>query len=407
MVISKKNCFLPIMCILLFLCQRLVLTFGSFEFSFSLIILPAIIVYQLIHKKSYLSKKSFFIYLIFIFFVTISVLMNNQNEYTSLFYLILIYFILCFNLNFEGEEIKSVKKSFTIIFTIVAVIAIFQFIIQFFGGEFLDIFHLIPNSMKISGFNNSYPIVYGNRIMKSNGMFCLEPSFLSQFMAVAIFLELKNEKINFYRIALYVFAIICSFAGTGILLLLFVIPFFFKTSIKNKIIILVVVMITIIFLLNFEYTNLIVSRVFEFGLDNSSANIRFINPYKVVFELDFKHLMFGNGAGSTGEVENIGLSYNLNALTKVMFEYGLLSSLLFIALVLLIFFKKGISVYSIVLLSMYLFLGGNLLQPSIIFVIFVLNECSENNLYSLKRISTNNTIDNNLIINQRSNGIYE
>ena len=103
--------------------------------------------------------------------------------------------------------------------SVAALIGVAQFVGQFvFGADiafFLD--KHLPENVTVSGYNSLIPLYWDSPVYKSNGVFFLEPSFLSQYMAVAIILELLFFS-NWKRVVLYAAAMFASFSGTGMVL---------------------------------------------------------------------------------------------------------------------------------------------------------------------------------------------
>src|SRR5262249_27317495 len=79
---------------------------------------------------------------------------------------------------------------FTNCLVIVAVAGIAQFAAQFLNVFMFQFSGIVPEAFLLEpGFSTFQTLQYGSNIYRSNGFFLLEPSFLGQFMAIAIMIE--------------------------------------------------------------------------------------------------------------------------------------------------------------------------------------------------------------------------
>ncbi len=72
--------------------------------------------------------------------------------------------------------------------------------------------------MPEEAYNYSYEIYYGSSILKSNGVVFLEASFASQFLALAIIVQILLGG-GRLRLVLFGAALVSTLSGTGLLLL--------------------------------------------------------------------------------------------------------------------------------------------------------------------------------------------
>ena len=376
MIKIKSVNFIIVLVTILLLCQKVAFHISGFEFSVAIFLMPVLSLNYLSRKQLHLNTNRFILFLIMIFFMSLLTLYNDNNSnIPSLLLFIYIYIWFCFDLDTDNNEKEKIYNCVRTVIFFSAVIGVVQFIGQLLGFPYFDIFDLISNQVKLSGFNTYYPISYGSRIIKSNGWIYLEPSFFSQFMAMGIVLEMNNKKFDknsIIHIVTYSLALLVSFSGTGMILLgISLVPMLKKISLKNRIILILALIIGLFAFSQTEFFYAISSRVFEYRASGSSGAIRFVNPYIVAFNNN--NFFLGNGAGAADRIV-YSFEVNHNAITKVMIEYGFVCLLLFITYVISSFCKKGISTFIVCLLVMYFFLAGNLLQPSITFLLFFLKE---------------------------------
>ena len=366
---------------LLFLTQKIAFTVSSFSFPFALFIFPIFFIFLLCKGRIKVSFSRCCFYVFFIIMALLSSFLNMGHfSLPSLLLLILIYIFLIFDYDLKENERETIVKSSRNVLVVFACLGILQFAVQFVGLPFIDPFLRLPDSLRLLGFNNTYSITYGSDIMKANGMIFLEPSFFSQFMAIGIILEFFSKKLtksNYIRIAIYLLAIVASFSGTGIVILVFtILPYFFIKRVKHKFTFILIFLIALIVLMNTKYGDMILSRVTEISGTRTSGAMRFVNPLIETFSSSNKNLFVGNGAGSTS-TNVFELDVNFNALLKVCYEYGLMTLAFFIVLVIKYFFKNKVSLLTISLFIMYLVLSGNLLSPTMVFLLVVLLESEE------------------------------
>ncbi|MCR4661449.1 MAG: hypothetical protein K5765_05525 [Clostridia bacterium] len=248
-----------------------------------------------------------------------------------------------------------------------------QYLGQCFGFKYFDPYDLIPLEYKLSGFNVYYETSYGSGVMKSNGLIFLEPSFFSQFLAIGFLLTFfsKEKKITKIIIcSIYLLALYTSFSGTGLMLLAFGIIYMIlkNKSIKLKIFLLSISITVIVLLFTSDSLSYFSNRIFEYRDETSSLSIRFINPYIIAFNQSIDKIIVGNGPG-TSKLMSTTISANFSFFPKLICEYGLIGCFLFSLIIFRSFdFKHNLC--SALILFVYLFLAGNLLQPGITLLLY-------------------------------------
>jgi hypothetical protein len=296
----------------------------------------------------------------------------------SFAYLAGLYFIFLFSVDVDRETYRRYLLVYQRVMMVMAGIALLQFAEQLTTHTRLSLFDHVPNGFWIEGYNTRPTLGWGNDFRKSNGEFFLEPSFLSQFLAVAVIIELLFFG-NWRRIALYGAGIFCSFSGTGMLLLVL---FGAATVIKARryefLYALPLLLLAFLLLQDNPYVMAITGRVSEFGAEGSSASIRFDAPNEALLDLvnrDFVGFLIGRGPGvvdQLGKIYGFGES-NYPALHKLLIEYGLVGTVPFLVFLCWRFFAWPRSrILAGALFVMYMVLSGSLLQPHTIFLAYVL-----------------------------------
>lgn len=341
--------------------QRIAITVGNNQIPLILVLtLLSLLFILLSNRESGMIVVRITLFFSFLLLTTIFML-NKEYSAFSYFYLIALYIPFLFYLSFRNEiKIKLIQRFLTFIL-VTSFIGIIQFVFQLIGGSFIDPFAYLSSSYTQQGYLSTYQISYDSNIMKSNGIFYLEPSLFSQFLAIGIVIEISLFK-RWWRIIIYLLALMVTFSGTGILLLIAAtIPILFKLKLKNMLLFLILGLIIFGLFASSEFGQYTLSRTQEYKSPNSSFSTRFINPYKVSIDSDPKDLLFGHGPGQADRTEFV-YPVNFSVLPKLLYEYGLIPSILFVIFLVHIFLYKG-NVISYSLLIMYLFLSGGLLQP--------------------------------------------
>jgi hypothetical protein len=232
-----------------------------------------------------------------------------------------------------GHELAPrALKFFLHIASLLAVLAIAQYFLQGFIDQALlyPIDNLIPQEFVVQGFNAQGTIHYASSQVRATGVFMLEPSFLTQFLAVAIIAEsLTSTKL--WRLGLYGAGILVAHAGTGMLILLIVMPFVVITRRRWDLLLLGALGVAIVVafgeVLNLDF---ITSRTGEFSDPNSSGFARFVGGFYMFEEMLWPNLtraLFGYGAGSFMEYTHLfSIEVADMPMTKMIFEFGLVGA---------------------------------------------------------------------------------
>jgi hypothetical protein len=295
----------------------------------------------------------------------------------SVIYLFVLYFAYVFSVDVPREEYLGYLEIFQKLLVILAAIALVQWAGEIISAPRFSLFDYLPQDFWLVGYNTRPTLGYESSFHKANAEFFLEPSFLSQYMALGIIIEILYFG-KWWRIALYGLAIFASFSGTGMLLLaLFSVLCIVKAK-RYELLALMPILLAVYFAFQDNpYVTAITGRVDEFSDQNSSAFVRFVGPNQALVDLiypDFVAFLFGRGPGVADQLGS-GLDYvsNFPVMHKLLIEYGMFGLMPFMAFAIYRFFAMPRSrVLSGALFIMYLFLSGSLLQPHTIYLCFVL-----------------------------------
>jgi hypothetical protein len=261
---------------------------------------------------------------------------------TSVGLLCAAYVPFCFTLRPEFAGLfKDLLRFFTKIMTGIAVIAIGAFAAQLAGvWHYTDLLaSVVPGEFLIPGYSTSYPIQYGSEIYKSNAFVLLEPSFCSQFLAVAVIAQLLLGEQR-RRILLYCLAMVTTVSGTGIVLLavgvaIEVVRRGWRFALMTGSLAAVVLTGVLASPLGHIYSQ----RSTEITDRSSSAHQRFIEPYTRTWGIMGRSdavLLAGEGPGFTDRDARRFIALTQLPLTnppiaKLIDEYGFIAGLLFAA----------------------------------------------------------------------------
>ena len=350
--------------------QRFGLGSADFALSFSLISVYLLLVIAALAGSLSVSKTRSLLYLAGVGVALTSFLFNGQrSSFPSLLLLLLIYLPFVFLLkehSLAESDGEWLWQQFSRLALFFACCGIFQFFAQFVihSPLLFDITSLVPEALRNSGTFNT--VISVGSVNKANGFFFREPSGFSFFMALALLSEAVTRR-RLPRLACYGLALLLTYSGTGILVLLIgtCYPLGRKTVLRLGA---VACVGALVFGLLGDSLNLSVTvdRLGEFDNARSSGYIRYIAPGRLVAELldsDSWSAWVGHGPGTIFRTVR---EYEFHDPTwaKLLFEYGLLGFLLFVALFAFALRRTAIPMQlRASLFWAWLVTGGHLLSP--------------------------------------------
>ena len=232
-------------------------------------------------------------------------------------------------------EAVDERKFFAVvnaIFLGLAIAGILQFFAQFAGIRLFSFKSFVPANMLLEGpFNTIIPIGTSG-YMKSNGLFLVEPSVFSQFMALAVIIEMLMFRRVLY-VSAFLMGLICSISGTGwIMIASFVLTASLSLGVRGLILsfvtaaigFLAIAALAVLFPSGFDFFLSRTHEIYEIG---SSGYDRFVTPWKLAdFVLSRAPwtALIGLGAGVS---EHLAMqpswNYNLNPPVKISLEFGI------------------------------------------------------------------------------------
>jgi hypothetical protein len=295
----------------------------------------------------------------------------GNASFSSFLYLLAIYALYTLRFRNRAVSFAVAQHVFLKCMLIAAVLGIAQFLGQFvLGTERVFPLEYLPEFVKAQNYNVIIPLTYGSPIVKSNGVFFLEPSFFSQFLAIALILELLGRQ-RPMRSGIYLFALLISYSGTGLLTAAIFAPFALMRRINVPIILGCIVMAIIVALsMSVLEFNTVFSRVDEFTAPESSGFARFISPFYLIRDFLIPspdNFLFGMGPGTIDAALKKATFHAYLAhdptWIKLIFEYGLVGGVAFLSYVMCAMYTGARDrMFSTLLLFAWLALGGYLLN---------------------------------------------
>ncbi len=360
--------------------QRFALPLGPFPLQLHFITIFAISAYLLASKQIKIDKLRLIAFLFMgAILIATSFFSDGNVHMTSIGLLLVLYLPYITSLETSKTEFTNIIDIYQTIMLNLAIIGIAQFGLQFiFHSPFLFTFYgLIPDQFLMPHYNTLVPLEYGSTIFKSNGFFFLEPSTFSQFLSIAITIELLCFRFR-WRLIIFCIAILLSYSGTGLMLLMLFLPVIFVARKQFGYVLMTIGIISLAIsfgdIINLE---MITKRADEFSSTGSSGFERFIGPFYLLNEYqlnNFTNFLLGRGPGSIRSfIEIASLPSFDPAWAKLLFEYGVIGTVGFLTFFCLaLFVGSHDKVLSALLLFFYLFLSGALLSPYTVNLIFLL-----------------------------------
>lgn len=376
-----NNFILKFLPIVLVFGNRVVLLKSSLNIPLIAVIILLITILGRIKGQIQIESKRLFLYLLT---VSLAILVNIvSSQYSkdfsifSLIYLIILYFPVIFVLK-KPQKVDLILSYYQKSILIISIIGILQFITQLVGIPYHD-WLLIYFPQFIDQFNTSIPLFRGSHLFRSNGLFLLEPSFYSQYLAIAILIDLFYFK-YYRRVPLYILALLFSFSGTGIIVLVF--GFIVNTpKISFRKLFFPGSLLIIILLVFFTtgYGTILTNRLDEFSNKNSSAYNRFIAPFESFerwYNKDRAAFLFGGGSGSIDsfreEIKDDIPVMHPNFFIKSYYEYGLIGGSALLLFIMYLFWgRKSKSGLNLPLFIMFTIVSSGLLNAQQLYFCYI------------------------------------
>lgn len=301
-------------------------------------------------------------------------------SFISLLMLLVVYFSYIFSFKLYYDQYLHLLNAFQDIMMFCVWCGLAQFLIQFpLSPDFMFPFDMVlPEALFIPEFNLRIPITDGLPYEKSTGLWFLEPSHFSQFLAFAVLIELRHFN-RPKRLLLYLGSMGLCFSGTGLILLAFVGAIIVIVQKRIGIVLLALLGFACILIFrDFFPFSVFFDRLSDFSNPLASGSGRFIAPYWVIGDLidegRIQVLLWGLGPGQLQQIV-LYTDYYVqdSSWFKLVVEYGFVAVAFFGLFFLVCLFRKSPDkILSAACLVQFLFLGGYLLSFYVHFLFLVL-----------------------------------
>ncbi len=233
---------------------------------------------------------------------------------------------------------RAFARRVSAVLAVVAVAGLLQFAAQFAGLRLFTFRGIVPDSLLFEdGYNQIIPAGFGN-VYKSNGFFLLEPSIFSQFMALALMMELLVLR-RLRMLVLFAAGMLLSIAGTGwIVLGAFVGTVAFSMRRGVLILLLTLGLLAVlaagVTLLAPEVADSLSARLDEVTRPATSGHLRFITPFWLLDDVlrdEPGAALLGIGGG-VSEHLTMPYEYTVNTPVKIAVDYGFPALIVYVAL---------------------------------------------------------------------------
>lgn len=292
-----------------------------------------------------------------------AVLFAKSTAYSSSALYIVLYLPFLVAFDTTEETYRRCLTFFSNVMLVFAAIVWIQHAIQFtIGWEYWpDLDKLVPEQFLVPEFLYIQPLQAGMNFMKPSGITFLEVSFISQFITLALVIELMHLQ-RLPRAIFFGATLFATFAGTGLVLLLVALPIVFsRMNVRTFVIVLATALIALFVALQLHWFDIVADRLGEFQKQGTSGSSRFIEPLDRVRRALLDPASIYSGIGP-GQIERGGNIFWW-PFVKAAVEYGLIQGLLlYVFLIFSLFDRAPSRQLSFILILWYSF-EGTLLTP--------------------------------------------
>ncbi|HTJ56941.1 MAG TPA: hypothetical protein VL418_05175 [Devosiaceae bacterium] len=354
-------CFAILMISVIFL-QKIGMTIGNIVVPIGLFSSFAVIAFLLSRGLGAIDKIQLCFYCIFVSLGATDIAVDAGSSLSSFLLVSALALPFVFNMPVSRYTSQRAMNLFVTFMLCTAPIVLVEWALQIVlrPGLWVNLDAVIPKALLVPGYMYRHPTAFQSPWMQPNAAVFLEVSILSQFLAIAIMIELSYSR-RPLRLAILFFTMLITLGGSGPFMLALSSPLLLLYAPRRLLLPGIIFAGAVLIALSFtsvfsDFTG----RIFEFQNAHGSAHGRYIVPLQVLEEQFAKGpvIFYGNGPGS-GDAVGAGFSFN-----KLLYEYGLLATISYYVVFLRMLFKSGHPPLVIWALFLYFsFLGGGLGVP--------------------------------------------
>ena len=241
---------------------------------------------------------------------------------------------------------RTLLSAFVRVMTGFAAVGTLVFAAQWVGLGYRDwLRDIVPDGMLLQGYRTSNPLVYGQGLMRANGLVFLEASMFSLFIGLALVTALYLRA-GVLTLAVLFVGLMASVSGNGMVVLAAGVGVLVLTRQWGALRPLVLPSaLGLAAAVVFGLVPTLLSRATEVTRTDSSASLRFVQPYGIFLDRLLESpttLLLGQGAGAADSYVQTVRANDLLApvLPKILFEYGLVAAIPLVALLCSLFLSR-------------------------------------------------------------------
>jgi len=327
--------------------QRFNLPFSGKFLALDFVFAALILVHQFASGRLVIRYDRLFWFLPAALAVTCSLLLNfNTTMLTSYSQFMVLFSLVTLSRPSTADRYKSTLRVFQLLVMLLSCLAVAQFVAQLVvDGRKLIMFYwvfpdfLLPQPEAFaptvhSNMNTIIPIYAGSSLIKSNGIFLVEPSALSQVTAIGILIEVLEFRRPRYLLVI-VLGFLMAYSGTGLMTLLLFLPFAgLRHSRAGLSALLVVTFALGLLATGIINLSIFLGRIGEFETNGGSGFGRFVVPLLLAAKhLDtafLPALLVGSGPGTANNFTDTFYGGSSPCWFKLFYEYGVIGSFIFV-----------------------------------------------------------------------------
>jgi len=287
--------------------------------------------------------------------------------------LLLLYLPALFSPRVSVYAGNSIAGMFVAIMTVMAIVSVVQFALQYVGIANEDYLSaVLPSDFLLGGCHQRDPIAYGSDLRRSNALVFLEPSFLSLFLALAVLLAIRAGR-GWAQMCVLLAGLVPTLAGNGLVVLIPGVAVLAFIVWRNLLSLLPGVVIALVAAVASPLGAIYLGRSSEASNPQTSSSFRFVQPYTTLVPESVDsplHAIIGHGAGTAGAYLQ---SVNLTAVTepaiaKVFYEYGAVGIIgIIVPLLAILFIGLRSRPWMFGLVVAFVFINASLLLTTLVF----------------------------------------
>lgn len=340
--------------------QKLAIGSGSSQINLALPALYLLVFVLAANGRLAVSLPRLALYLGFVGFAALSQMaVPYRISVPSFLVLPAMYLPFVFLVRLSDEEVRRASRFYQNLMVVAASIVLLQLAFQAATHRALSIEPYIPKALLMQGF--SYDFQYrGGSFVRPNGLFFLETSFVSIFLAVGVVNEALRHH-NWLRGGFLFVGLAACLGASGMVLLGLAAPLLIvRLNMRWLLLAIPILALAGLLVLASGVADEFVSRMGEFGQEGSSAYVRVTQPFLQLIDIfDSQQTLFDvSGAGNApiGEADAWPI-------TKLGYEYGLLPATLLLMLIAVAIWSRRDLPMTLSLLLVFNFTGGYAHNP--------------------------------------------